>query len=149
MPNFGEIPNLFKIKDTTKKIISKISLDATYGWIDIFVKSLTRKLHIVLSWIDLSAFFHIHKTYYYFVESPKVDGSRSEFTVNSGDYELKIPGSTELYINGLRNFVDQDFEETETGIILIGDSIVKAVQDIIWCHFQTFTSYEELKQNGN
>ena len=141
-----------KIKNIVKRLFFSVPMvphkdvpqDATsldIFWTKLKIKKLWRRMHVVLSWINLDYFMHVHRPQKYFVETPNT--IRKEYTVNDPLYEKqKLEGSVQLYINGLRQFIDQDYEETSIGIRLIGDTVIKAT-DFAWCHFRKIAVGEE------
>lgn len=150
MPNFDDIPLLHEVEGIGRRVyIGERTRDFEFGdkWRIVRTKNLPfakyeiadkwRVIHVVLNWMGLGISVHYHEDHYYFLEQP--NGARTHFTVDHDIFATKkIPGTIELYINGLRNFINQDYIETTNGIQLIGDTIAKA-GDFLWCHYRKFT----------
>lgn len=153
MSNFDGIPILYKIKDLTRRVKCGVPLvphrdvpqDSTsldIFWTIVKIKEGWRRLHTVLSWINLDYFLHVHMETRFFVEIP--NSLRTVYTVNDPLYEKqKIPGSIQLYINGLRQYIDTDYVETDTGIELIGDTVIRN-GDFAWCHYRKIAVGDEI-----
>lgn len=152
MPNFDGIPILYKVKDLTRRLMCHVPLvphrevlqestSVDIFWTVLKIKEGWRKMHAVLSWVNLDYFLHVHMESRYFMELPNIN--TLVYTVNDSKFEKqKLEGSIQLYINGLRQFIDQDYEETTTGIRLIGDTRVKS-GDFMWCHYRKIAVGEE------